>query len=203
MLFQGLSDDQLIAAKPHLYPKSFDRNEVIMKEGEEGSFAFLVDEGVVSVRKDELKLSEIHSGNVVGLMSLIDENPRSATVYAGENGTKGFGIGKEGWNEIIQNKNSSIATVLLTNYLKYQQEAVRNTNVIGLNEARGRFEEEKKRVMSAHFFAQMVLGMVIFTFILGYLSDLADQTETTYVSFVLLGAYAIWSFIMCGIPVYP
>lgn len=194
MLFQGLSDDQLTTVDPHIYPMSFISNEVIMKEGEEGSFAFLVDEGVVSVRKDELQLSEIHPGNVVGLMSLIDENPRSATVFAGENGAKGYGINRDGWNKIIHIKNSSIPAVLLTNYLKYQQDAVRNTNVLGLTEARGRIEEEKKRVMSAHFFAQMVLGMVIFTFILGYLSDLADQTESTYVSFVLLGAYAIWSF---------
>ncbi len=94
----------------------------------------------------------------------------------------------------MNRENASIESLLLTNYLKHQQETLRSTNVLGLTEARARIEEEKRRVMSAHFFAQMVLGMVIFTFLLGYLRDLADQTESTYVSFVLLGTYALWSF---------
>lgn len=194
ILFRDLTKDQLQQIEPYLCELNYEPNDVIMKEGEEGSFALLLDAGFVIVQKDELKLSEIHSGNVVGLMALIDENPRSATVFAGEKGAKGFGLSKEGWNQIINRQNSSIESTLLTNYLKYQQDTVRNTNVLGLTEARGRIVEEKKRVMSAHFFAQMVLGMVIFTFILGYLSDLADKTESTYVSFVLLAAYAIWSF---------
>ena len=194
LLFNGLTDVELQLIAPHLHKRSYEPDEVIMREGDNGSFAFLIVEGSVFVRKNELKLSEIHPGKVVGLMALVDERPRSATVFAGNNGAIGYTLGKEAWKKIIESENSSIKSKLLINYLKYQQNTVRNTNVLGLTEARGRIEEEKKRVMSAHFFAQMVLGMVIFTFVLGYLSDLADKTETTYVSFVLLAAYAIWSF---------
>ena len=194
ILFKGLTEAQLQQIAPHLCKRIYDANEEIIKEGESGSFIFLISEGSVIVRKNELKLSEIHEGNVVGLMALIDENPRSATVIAGDNGSMGYTISKEAWRNIFNDENSTIQLKLLTNYLKYQQDTVRNTNVLGLMEARGRVKEEKKRVMSAHFFAQMVLGMVIFTFALGYISDLASQTESTYVSFVLLAAYATWSF---------
>ena len=194
ILFEGLNQEHLQIIEPHIYPLSFGINEVIMNEGEEGAFLFLIGEGRVTIRKTELELAVVQPNHVVGLMALIDGNPRSATAVAGDTGAKGYGISKDGWDQISNHVDSSITSKLLINYLKYQQEAVRNTNELGLTEARGRIEEEKKRVMSAHFFAQMVLGMVIFTFVLGYLSDLADKTETTYVSFVLLAAYAIWSF---------
>lgn len=194
MLFKRLDDKQLKVIEPYVYKLSYGSNDMVMNEGENGLFAFLIGEGSVSVYKNELKLTDIQSGNLVGLMALIDGNLRSANVIAGSDGARGYGISKDGWNQIINNGDSKIESILLSNYLKYQQDTVRNTNVLGLTEARGRIEEEKKRVMSAHFFTQMVLGMVIFTFVLGYLSDLADRTESTYVSFVLLAAYSIWSF---------
>ncbi len=84
MLFEGVSDKQLEMIEPHIYPLEYKCNEMIMDEMDEGTFAFMVGEGYVNIYKDELKLSEIHSGNIVGLMSLIDESPRSARVIAGE-----------------------------------------------------------------------------------------------------------------------
>lgn len=165
-----------------------------MKEGEEGDFLFMIHEGSVDVYKNELKLSAVRSGELVGLMSLIDTKPRSATVIAGNKGASGFAIRKDGFNEIMNNEQSSIITALLLNYLKFQQNTVRNTNELSLREARARLSQEKKRVMSAHFFAQMVLGLVVFTFLLGYLRDLTDEIDSTFINFSFLGVYAIWSF---------
>jgi CRP-like cAMP-binding protein len=194
-LFEGLNSNQLDLLERYLYPVAYKPHESIMKEGEEGSFVFLAGEGSAYVQKGELKLSDIHPGDLVGLMALIDQQPRSASVIAGKDGVSGYAIDLKHWKQLMNEEHAEVKTAILTNYLKYQQTAFRNTNQLGLKEARARLELEKQRVMSAHFFAQMVVGLISFVFLLGFLTDLAKQIESTFISFVLLFGYAIWSFL--------
>lgn len=203
ILFKDLTRQQLSFIEPYVYEATYAKGELVMKEGDPGDFLFMISEGAVIVSKGELILSTIEPGNLVGLMSLVDESPRSATVTAGGEGASGFIIDKLGWEKILISEKASVDSIILTNFLKYQLGATRNTNELGLQETRARLEEEHKRVISAHFFAQMVLGLIIFTFCLGFLSEWAGKTESTYVSFVLLGLYAAWSYYYvrhCGLP---
>jgi membrane protease YdiL (CAAX protease family) len=128
-------------------------------------------------------------------MSLIDQQPRSADVIAGSNGARGFALNADGWVKLMNSNHSELKATVLNNYLKYQQTAFRNTNQLGLKEARSRLKLEKQRVISAHFFAQMVVGLISFIFLLGFVTDVFKQTESTFVSFGLLLAYSIWSFL--------
>ena len=89
-LFRGLSEQQLQSIAPHVYEIGYSEHDNIMREGDSGDFMFMISEGYVEVFKDELKLSDIQSGEVAGLMSLIDTKPRSATVKAGNGGVKGL-----------------------------------------------------------------------------------------------------------------
>lgn len=193
-LFGGFSDEQLQTIEQYLIEKEFDQNQVIMKEGDPGDYMFIIVDGSVSVFKNELKLADILAGNFVGLMSLIDSNPRSATVMAGEKGAHGFIIHKDGFQQIMKGEKPSIVSTLLLNYIKYQQNSLRNTNDLSWQEAKARLEQEKKRVLSANFFVQMVLGLVIFTFLLGFLKEKTKQVDSTYISFVIMGIYGIWSY---------
>ena len=198
-----MNDEQLSTIAPLINEKEYAPQEVIMNEGDEGTFMFMIQEGSVSILKKELKLSEHGSGDLVGLMSLLDNTPRSATVIAGDEGASGYIITSDGIQQILGREQDSIVTTMLHNYIIYQQSAMRNTNALGLREARAKLEQEQKRVLSAKFFVQMVFGLLVFTFLLGFLNEKAQQTETTYVSFAILTVYAIWSFIYVRISGLP
>ena len=193
-LFEGLSPEELVKIQPHIFQATYQPHEVIMQDGSEGSFVFMITDGDVRVFKDELKLAALNPGDMVGLMAIIDGKPRSATVLAGEKGADGYVISKEGILNVLHDKNTVGASRFLFNYLRNQQDHMRNTNELSLMEARQKLAEEKKRVVSAHFFAQMVLGLIIFIFLLGVLTEMAHQVESTFISFGLLFAYAVWSF---------
>jgi len=180
--------------EPFVYEINFTSHESIIKEGEDGTFVFIMTGGSAAVYKDELMLSELIPGDLAGLMSIIDTKPRSATVIAGENGARGYGLSRDSFHQLMSQGNDSITSTMLLNYLKYQQDTVRNTNELSLQEARARLDVEKKRVLSGQFFAQMVLGLVIFTFSMGFLNEVAHESESTYISFIVLAVYGIWSY---------
>lgn len=72
------------------YPCAFDTcgyrmlkaGETLMTEGERGDEAYLVEQGSLRVTRDGALLAELQEGDWVGEMSLLLEEPRSATVTA-------------------------------------------------------------------------------------------------------------------------
>jgi CRP-like cAMP-binding protein len=188
-----MNEEQLSTIAPLIKEKKYAPKEVVMNEGDEGTFMFMIQDGSVSVLKKELKLSEHNAGDLVGLMSLLDNTPRSATVIAGEQGAMGYTINSDGIQQILSREKDSIVSTMLHNYIIYQQSAIRNTNALGLREARAKLEQEQKRVLSARFFVQMVLGLLVFTFLLGFLNEKTKQVDSTFVSFTILSVYALWS----------
>jgi diguanylate cyclase len=66
--------------------RTFSENEIIFREGEEGDFAYLIDEGriLVYLTKDgvEIPLKIIGKGEIFGEMSMIDNSVRSASCRA-------------------------------------------------------------------------------------------------------------------------
>ena len=203
ILFLGLTDEQLEVIDPYVGNVTYAPAQIIMREGDPGTFMFMIDEGSVSVYKNELKLTVMVAGDLAGLMSLIDQNPRSATVIAGEKGARGYLINKDGFGEIMSEEKNSIVSTMLLNYLKYQQDAIRNTNALSLQEARAKLEQEQERVRSARFFVQMVIGLILLTFFLEFFIKRADPIASTYISFILIAIYGLWSYFyvrMSGIP---
>lgn len=194
ILFLGLSDDQLKLVEPHISEMKYAPQEVIMAEGDSGSFLFLIDEGTVTVNKDELVLTTRVAGDLVGLMSLIDLGPRSATVVAGPKGAKGFVMSKEGLEGIMDSEKDSIVSTMLLNYIKYQQNAIRNTNSLSLHEARSRQEQEKKREKSAKFLVQMVMGFAAVAAMIGLLTQFFSIQGNPYLKFAPLILFWAWSY---------
>jgi aquaporin Z len=56
--------------------------EVVMREGETGTEAYLVERGALRVTRDGVTLADLERGDWVGEMSLLLDEPRSATVRA-------------------------------------------------------------------------------------------------------------------------
>jgi aquaporin Z len=91
--YRGQWGSQTVCAKLYhteKYPCPFDRcsyrlvssGETVMKEGEPGEEAYLVERGTLDVRRDNVTLARLGPGDWVGEMSLLLDEPRSATVVA-------------------------------------------------------------------------------------------------------------------------
>lgn len=68
----------------------FAKGEVILKEGDQGEFTYLILQGKVDIRKghfgdNPVTLATLGPGNVIGELSLFDGTAHMATVVAAEN----------------------------------------------------------------------------------------------------------------------
>ncbi len=68
----------------------FAKGEVILKEGDQGEFTYLILQGKVAIRKghfgdNPVTLASLGPGNVIGELSLFDGTVHMATVVAAEN----------------------------------------------------------------------------------------------------------------------
>ncbi len=86
-LFSALSDDQLKDIQGHAEVIQFVRDALICKEGEKADSMFIIKSGIVQIYCDDGKggknvLTHLKLGDHFGEMSLLTEEPRTATVVA-------------------------------------------------------------------------------------------------------------------------
>jgi CRP/FNR family cyclic AMP-dependent transcriptional regulator len=89
-LFSDLKENELEAISRILYIHAYSRGQIIFQEGEEGNALFIVLSGKVKVSLNdeegrEYVLDTIEKNGFFGELSLIDDLPRSANIYAMEN----------------------------------------------------------------------------------------------------------------------
>lgn len=81
-LFAGLNAKQLKTIAAGGKELSYEPGQHIVDEGAIGVGFFLILDGKVRVRKGSKTLAELKKGDFFGEMSLLDDQPRSATVEA-------------------------------------------------------------------------------------------------------------------------
>jgi CRP-like cAMP-binding protein len=86
-LFAGLDPAELSALARHAFVRRLSRGQILFTEGEPSEHMYLVRSGrlrvyVASPRGEELVLSVVGPGESLGELSIIDRQPRSATVDA-------------------------------------------------------------------------------------------------------------------------
>ena len=59
---------------------TFEKGEVLTKQGDPGKEAFIILSGKATVKRSGKKVATISTGSVVGELSLLDHGPRTATV---------------------------------------------------------------------------------------------------------------------------
>ena len=89
-LFEGLSDEALAFFDSRVIAEDYESGTVITAEGSLGDSMFIVKSGSVDVilnrkSKDMVKIARLSPGDFAGELSLIDSQPRSASLVAGEN----------------------------------------------------------------------------------------------------------------------
>ena len=81
-MFADLSDDALAHILPSFVAKQNPAGSVVIREGDEGDFFYVIQEGEVEYTKDGAHLAESGPGSFFGELALLYNSPRAATVTA-------------------------------------------------------------------------------------------------------------------------
>jgi CRP/FNR family transcriptional regulator, cyclic AMP receptor protein len=79
-IFSGLSKKELKKMAHSFVDKSFQKGSVIESEGDKGVSFYLIVDGSVNVKKGGKSIAKLSKGQFFGELSLLDNQPRSATV---------------------------------------------------------------------------------------------------------------------------
>lgn len=79
-LFKFLSFDELLRVISLIEERSFEADETVFEEGDEGNALFVLLKGKVKVSKKDVEIATLGEGDHFGELSLIDRADRSATV---------------------------------------------------------------------------------------------------------------------------
>jgi CRP/FNR family cyclic AMP-dependent transcriptional regulator len=81
-LFAGLTKSELAEVATITRPTTFDADDLVVTEGEKTGRFYIIVEGEAEVRVHGRPVNRLGPGNFFGEMSLLDDEPRSATVVA-------------------------------------------------------------------------------------------------------------------------
>ncbi|MGH9029645.1 MAG: cyclic nucleotide-binding domain-containing protein [Acidimicrobiales bacterium] len=81
-LFSACSKREIGQVAALTVPAQLNKGSIMTREGADGGLAFIIASGRAEVRRGGKHLARIGPGEVVGELSLIDGQPRSATVIA-------------------------------------------------------------------------------------------------------------------------
>jgi len=129
--FSGLNYDQLATVSGHIESLDFQPETKVFSEGDIGDSVYFIIEGTFEVIKDSdwgetVKLTTLTEGNSFGEMSVIDDQPRSATVVSK---TKAWvlKLKKDNFN-IIVDRYQDIGLILLKRMSHFLCRHVRQSN---------------------------------------------------------------------------
>lgn len=115
----------LQASEPSLQVKSFNKNQIIFREGDEGTFMFQIHGGSVSIYSNygqpgETKLTQLYTNDFFGEMGILGETARSATAVVAEPGTMLEFIGAEDLTTLFETNPMKVNMILahLSNRLR-------------------------------------------------------------------------------------
>lgn len=106
-LFEGLPPDALDEAVRHVRVRPYGRGTVIFHKDDPGSLLYVILKGAVSIslpsaEGKDLVLSILSAGDFLGELSLLDEEPRSATATALEDDTQTLILPRKDFLDLVQ-----------------------------------------------------------------------------------------------------
>jgi len=171
-LFANLSDSELAQISAEASLKQYPRNKVILSEGEKSDSLYAIVAGKVKVLISdedgkEIILAILGPGEFFGEMSLIDNQPRSATVISMESSS--FNVISHGDFMRCLTGNPQIARTILQTMAKRLREADKKIESLALLDVYGRVartllelakKQDGKLVVSQNLSQQDIANMV-------------------------------------------
>lgn len=129
-LFKNFDDKELEIVSRKIFEKQYKKDSTLFVEGMPGEILYIVIEGGVDIfkktPKGEIKVTSIGPGEIVGEMSLIDDEPRSASGRTNTD-SKLIVITKKSFNEILES-DPRIAAKICMSLLKIISKRLRLTD---------------------------------------------------------------------------
>ena len=116
-IFKDLDKNELEIVHKHVFEQNVKKDYVLFAEGMPGELLYIIMSGCVEIIKktkynEQIVLATLGANDIVGEMSLIDSEPRSATVITREDSVL-LVIKKQSFNEILQSDPRTAAKVLM------------------------------------------------------------------------------------------
>ena len=130
-IFKDLDKNELEIVHKHVFEQSVKKDSVLFAEGMPGELLYIIMSGRVEITKktkdnEKIVLATMGANEIVGEMSLIDSEPRSATGRTSEDSIL-LVIKKQSFNEILQS-DPRIAAKVLMGLLKVISRRLRMTD---------------------------------------------------------------------------
>ncbi len=130
-IFNDLDKKELELVHKHVFEQSVKKDSVLFVEGMPGELLYIIMSGHVEIIKNtkengKIVLATMGANDIIGEMSLIDSEPRSATGRTSEDSVL-LVIKKQSFNEILQS-DPRIAVKVLTGLLKVISRRLRMTD---------------------------------------------------------------------------
>jgi CRP/FNR family transcriptional regulator, cyclic AMP receptor protein len=129
-LFEACTDQELTQIGRAVFEKEYRQGATLFVEGMTGGIMYLLVRGRISIFKrkgtKEVEIAAMEAGDFVGEMSLIDEEPRSASAKVTEDATLVV-ITKKSFRDILQASPQAGNKILLS-LLKSLSRRLRETN---------------------------------------------------------------------------
>lgn len=120
-LFDGLNDEQVEQLASIADERTYNRNELVFNQGDEGDRLYVVRSGFVEIIVDDKEhddlprtIVNLGTGQVFGEMALVDRGTRSATVRSVDDGTIINSISQDDFTALCE-KNTAIGYVVMRN----------------------------------------------------------------------------------------
>jgi CRP-like cAMP-binding protein len=228
-LFNGLSDRQLEQLLPLMREVCVKEGTCIIQENEVSDELYVVKEGELKVTKLEpttgkaLQLATLERGSIVGELTLLDDAPRSASVYASKNtillvlsitelkalsaGDMGFLHVAEQLSELAQAAKTVVAkpplyTLLLQNLARNLSFRMRTANDALLEDLRKELAHTQARVVMGTVIVMVIVVMSLYTLALEVLSQ-AHLFSPTLLSTPLIAVFSVLVIIAIKKTRYP
>lgn len=124
-IFRYLSYKELVRVMNITDVRTFEDQELIIKEGTEGDELFILLEGEVKLHKEDAFITSIRRGDHFGEMALVDRAPRSASASA-EGKVRLLILRRNDFYNIIRNE-SKLSVKLLWSFLQVLTQRLRKT----------------------------------------------------------------------------
>jgi CRP/FNR family cyclic AMP-dependent transcriptional regulator len=171
-LFQTLDDGELAVIEGLAVEKNVPRGSIILNEGDMGDALFVMASGRVKVLVSdadgrEIILKILGAGDFFGELSLIDKEPRSASVVALDNTTLRV-LSYQGFRDCLV-RSPNIATAVMTALAKRLRDADRKISKLALMDVYGRVastlielavQKEGKLIIGEKLSQQEIANMV-------------------------------------------
>ena len=130
-IFKELDKNELEIVNKHVFEQNVKKDSILFAEGMPGELLYVIISGCVEIIKDtknigKIVLATIGANDIVGEMSLIDSEPRSATCRTIEDSVL-LVINKQSFNEILKS-DPRIAAKVLMGLLKVISRRLRMTD---------------------------------------------------------------------------